>query len=123
MSALLEAVSRFARGLGWFTVDDGLRGLGGCCFEVDAEGRSNDLESLDGLLKATGFLGGAGAGFVLAFDATDARCLSFSALVYVLNRFNAEDSSMSSSEDRSIKFGEVVCGEGFLSGSFGLASE
>ena len=85
---------------------------------------SKDVESLEGLRSATGFLGGGGADFVLAFEATDERCLSLSALVSELNRFSAGESSTSSSEDRSIRFGAefclgALCGEGFLPGRFG----
>ena len=77
--APLEAFSCCASGLDWATADEVLRGLGGCGRTLEAGRVLKDADSFDGLLKATGFLGGAGADFVLAFDAPDERCLSLSA--------------------------------------------
>lgn len=72
----------WARGLGWWTVDDGRRGLGGGGFEVE-DGDEGAEESCDELRRATGFLGGGGADLV---DAIEARWPSVSALVSLFVR-------------------------------------
>lgn len=102
------------------TAVEDTRGFGGCGFAPEGGGL-NGADSLVGLLNAIGFLGSGGADFI-AFDTTEEECFSLSALISELNLLNAGDSSTSSSDDRSIKFGADLCAEDFLSGNFGCLS-